>query len=82
MSYIFLQYKGNSNIWQSVSSSTRNQGFCGYQPYTSVSCRVKAKNSVGYSQVAEITNRTDCAGELCFHLDNLLVLITRLPGST
>ena len=82
MNYIFLQYKRGSNIWQSVSPSTRSQGFCGYQPYTSVSCRVRAKNSVDYSQAAEITKRTHCAGEWCFHLDNLLVLIIRFLGST
>ena len=56
-----FQFKCGTDDWQDVGS-TRTKSYCGYQPYTSVACRVRAMNSAGQSVGIEKTVYTQCAG--------------------
>ena len=57
-----LQHSCGTDNWRNVGL-TRSKGDCGYQPYTSVTCRVRAKNKAGHSAGIEKTVYTKCAGK-------------------
>ena len=57
-----LQYKCGTDEWQEVTLPT-SKGYCGYQPITSVTCRVRAMNSAGWSTAIDKTVYTKCTSE-------------------
>ena len=57
-----MQCKCGTDDWQD-SDLTRSKSYCGYQPYTSVTCRVRAMNGAGWGAGLEKTVYTKCAGK-------------------
>ena len=64
-----MQYKCGTDEWQDTGSS-RSKSYCGYQPYTSVTCKVRAKNEVGWGTAIEKTVYTKCAGKYYLYVIN------------
>ena len=67
---ITFQYtrSATSGPWINVTTTEQTQKICGYSPYELVQCRLRAKNRIGYSDVATSnTVRTHCTGKQYIH---------------
>ena len=56
-----MQCKCDTDDWQDVGL-TRSKSYCRYQLYTSVTCKVRAMNDVGWGTTIEKTVYTKCTG--------------------
>ena len=61
-----LQIRCDAEIWKTVSSLEKRAGVCNFQPFTNVTCELRAANSAGNSARVSRTVTTQCDGKNMF----------------